>query len=272
MSDEQIEIYYNRGKEQNRLLNASGRLERARTQELLLRYLPPDPITIADIGGGAGIHALWLAGKGYRVHLRDVVEMHIDQAIEGATVQGVTLTSAKVGDARELDLDDVSVDAVLLLGPLYHLQVRSDRIKALTEAHRILKPGGLLMVATISKYASLLDGIIRGFSADPHYMDLVESAIEDGRHGNTQLEPRYFTTAFFHHPDEIQAEIEEAHFDFKHTLPIEGPAAFIRDFDAVWDDETQRERLLAITRKIEHDPYILGTSSHSMSIAYKADG
>lgn len=269
MSDEQIEIYYNRGKEQNRLLNASGQLERVRTQELLMRYLPDPPAQVADIGGGTGIHALWLAEKGYQVHLRDIVPLHIEQALKDSQSQKIKLISAKVGDARDVDLDDASMDVVLLLGPMYHLQERSDRIQALEEAHRLLKSGGLLMVATISKYASLLDGIIRGFSADPHYMDLVESAIEDGRHGHEQLEPQYFTTAFFHHPDEIQAEIEEANFDFKQTLPIEGPAAFIRDFDAVWDDEVQRERLLKITRKIEHDPYILGTSSHSMSIAYK---
>ncbi|PJF20636.1 MAG: hypothetical protein CUN56_15175, partial [Phototrophicales bacterium] len=85
MSDEQIEIYYNRGKEQNRLFNASGKLERIRTQELLLRYLPDPPAEIADIGGGTGIYSRWLAEKGYPVHLRDIVPLHIEVEKCGAT-------------------------------------------------------------------------------------------------------------------------------------------------------------------------------------------
>src|SRR5262245_42186742 len=127
--------YYNQGREQNRLLSHSGQLEFARTQELIGRYLPKPPATIYDIGGGAGIYALPLARAGYSVHLVDAMPLHIEQAGEGAKSQpDYPLAGATVGDARHLDFPDASADAVLFLGPLYHLTEAADRVTALREA------------------------------------------------------------------------------------------------------------------------------------------
>lgn len=72
--------YYGRGKERDRLEAGYGQLERERTREILSRVLPRPPAAIADIGGGAGVHALWLASSGYSVHLRDPVPLHVEQA------------------------------------------------------------------------------------------------------------------------------------------------------------------------------------------------
>ena len=132
-----IEWYYGLGLERERLAAGPGALEFARTQVLLERYLPAPPAAIADIGGGPGRYAVWLAGRGYRVHLIDPVRLHIEQA--QAALNGpprVTLASAEVGDARLVRLSDESVDAVLLLGPLYHLPEHDDRLRALAEATR----------------------------------------------------------------------------------------------------------------------------------------
>ena len=82
MGDEKREIaaFYARGLERDRLSAGQGALELLRTQQLLERYLPPPPAVLADIGGGPGRYALWLAGRGYRVHLVDPLPLHIEQA------------------------------------------------------------------------------------------------------------------------------------------------------------------------------------------------
>jgi SAM-dependent methyltransferase len=66
-----------------------------------------------------------------------------------------------VSDARDLDLGDASVDAVLLLGPLYHLRRRADRVRALSEARRVVRPGGPVFAAAISRWAPRIGGELR---------------------------------------------------------------------------------------------------------------
>ena len=136
--------YYDRGTEEGRLAD-SGRLEFLRTRELLARFLPAPPVTVLDVGGAAGAYALPLAAEGYEVHLVDPVALHVEQALAASAAQpDAPLASAVVGDARALPFDDESADVVLLLGPLYHLTEAADRTRALREARRALRPGGLL--------------------------------------------------------------------------------------------------------------------------------
>src|SRR5208283_972831 len=96
-----------------------GDLEFTRTTEIVLRRLPAAPAVIADIGGGPGRYALWLASLGYQVEHRDLMPLHVSQL--QADAAGVPGIRAAIADARELDLPDASADAVLLFGPLYHL-------------------------------------------------------------------------------------------------------------------------------------------------------
>src|SRR4029453_16105317 len=137
----EIPAHYAGGSERQRL--GPWSLERVRTWELLGRYLPPPPAVVLDIGGAAGIYALPLAAAGYQVHLVDPLAMHVQQARRASAEQpAAPLASAAVGDARQLDRPDASTDAALLLGPLYHLTDRADRIRALAEARRVRAPGG----------------------------------------------------------------------------------------------------------------------------------
>src|SRR5204862_1547957 len=139
------------GHEQHRFSSPGGQLEFTRTRELLQRYLPPPPAVILDVGGGPGTYALWLAGLGYEVHLIDILPLHVEQALRASEASSrARLAGAVVGDARHLDVPDGSADAVLLLGPLYHLIERSDRLAALREAHRVLRAGGVIFAAAIS--------------------------------------------------------------------------------------------------------------------------
>lgn len=144
MDDALQRFYAQEYDESGRLLRTEhGRLEAARTRELLTAALPPPPARILDVGGGPGLHAQWIADRGHHVSLVDIVETHVQAARESGL-------DATIGDARRLDQPDTSVDAVLLLGPLYHLD-DVGRAAALTEAHRVLRPGGLLAAAAISR-------------------------------------------------------------------------------------------------------------------------
>lgn len=153
--DPEVQAYYCRGDEQGRLTEHPS-LERVRTQVLLERFLPPPPARVLDVGGGAGVYAAWLAERGYQVHLVDPVPLHVQQAKSFGTF------TAEIGDARHLDDPDGSRDAVLLLGPLYHLTDRVDRVQALAQARRVCRRGGVVLAAAISRYASSFDGFFRG--------------------------------------------------------------------------------------------------------------
>src|SRR6187402_2149698 len=99
--NEVIAAFYARGLERDRLARGDGALEFARTTVLLDRYLPAPASDVIDVGGGPGRYALWLAERGYRVHLVDPVPLHIEQARAASASQpGRGLASAEIGDAR----------------------------------------------------------------------------------------------------------------------------------------------------------------------------
>ena len=209
----EIIAHYESVDEAQRLEKPESEIERLRTQELMLRYLPPPPAVILDVGGGAGVYAFWLADRGYRVHLVDGVPLHISQAEEAASQRGgAPIASISLGDARQLEQPESSVDGVLLLGPLYHLTERSDRILALREARRVLRPGGVLFAAGINRFASTIVALLEDFIADPQFMPIYEQDLRFGQHHNPTDDPRFFTTAFFHYPQELIDEVNEAGF------------------------------------------------------------
>jgi ubiquinone/menaquinone biosynthesis C-methylase UbiE len=257
--------YYNSGQEQDRLTGVS-RLEFVRTQELLERHLPPPPATVLDVGGGPGGYALWLAELGYEVHLLDPIELHIDQARAAAEAQVLTLASAVVGEARELPQGDASVDVVLMLGPLYHLHERDDRLRALHEARRVLRPGGLLAAAAISRFASTVDGLARGFLADPRFEAIVERVLRDGRHLNPERHEGWFTTAYFHLPGDFEAEVREGGFDLIGLLAVEGPGEYVPGLDDWLDDPARRAVLLRAIGRVEAEPTMIGASPHLLAL------
>lgn len=262
--------HYETGYEATRLDTGRSRLEHARTIELLKRHVPPPPAVVLDVGGGPGAYALWLAKEGYETHLVDAMPLHVQQAREASAAQPEhELASATVGDARDLGRPDESVDAVLLFGPLYHLTERPDRMIALSESKRVLRPGGLLLAIAISRFASVLDGVIKGYLDDPQFRQIVRRDLEDGQHRNPTNHPDYFTTSFFHHPDELKEEIVEAGFQHQTTLAVEGPGWLLQKFDEVWFDKEKKEQLLDATRSVEEEPALLSVSAHMMAVARK---
>lgn len=265
--DEAFAAHYELGIERGRLLSdGEPRLELARTLELLDRFLPAPPADLLDVGGGPGVYASILAGKGYRVELIDVLPLHVEEAQAAAAEQPEAPFGARLGDARALDVDDDSCDAVLLLGPLYHLTERDDRLRALREARRALRPRGVLIGAAISRFASLLDGLRQGFLEDPAFAAIVERDLRDGQHRNPAPaeRPEWFTTAFFHDPDELAAEVAEAGLAGEAVLGVEGPGWLFPDR---WDEPAQREAVLGAARAVEEEPALRAASAHLLVVA-----
>jgi ubiquinone/menaquinone biosynthesis C-methylase UbiE len=263
----EIETYYLEGLELDRLSTDHGELERLRTQEILGRYLPPAPAAVFDVGGAAGVYAFPLVQHGYQVHLIDPVALHLEQARARSASLGVELSSIALGDARELNVSTGVADAVLLLGPLYHLVERSDRIQALREARRILKPGGILFAAAISRFASLIDGLSSGFFQDEQFRKIVAADLASGQHRNPSDRPAYFTTAFFHRPEDLAAELREAGFESVRVLAVEGPVWSTSYFHRAWSDAQQRSELMQFLSLVEQEPSILGASAHLLAVA-----
>ena len=263
--------HYASGYESQRLLQGASQIEFARTQELITRYALPPPAVVFDIGGGPGVYAVWLAKQGYEVHLIDATPIHIEQARQASLLQpDAPLAEIEVGDARDVKRADMSVDMVLLLGPLYHLTERKDRLAALHEVYRILKPGGILFAAAISRFASLLDGLRQGLFDDPAFAPIVERDLTDGQHRNPTNHPTYFTTAFFHHPQELEAEVRESGFLYEKTLPVEGPLWLSQYVIDNFNDQQRRAQFLALMRRVEQEPLLLGASGHLLAVARKA--
>jgi ubiquinone/menaquinone biosynthesis C-methylase UbiE len=263
----EIKRHYLKSGESERLSAGQGELERLRTLAILARELPLAPAAVYDIGGGAGVYSFPLAKQGYKLHLIDPVELHLEQARSRASASGIALASIALGDARKLDIPSASADAILLLGPLYHLTEAADRLRALREAFRILKPSGVFFAAGISRFASLIDGLKWGFFGDGEFRKIVAADLASGQHRNPVNNPAYFTTAYFHRPEELAAEVRSVGFRDAKIIAVEGPVWSATRFGEAWDDPPQREKLMEFLSLIEQEPSILGASAHLIAVA-----
>jgi SAM-dependent methyltransferase len=266
--DPDIAAHYELGLEESRLVvGGRPRLEYVRTLELLDRLLPPPPARIIDVGGGTGAYAMPLCERGYRVHLVDPMPLHVERATELARSRSLTKFTATLGDARRLDRDDDGYDAVLLLGPLYHLTDGDDRMLALREAIRVSRPGGRVIAVGISQYASIIDGLKRRSLDDPVFRAIVERDLQDGQHVNPHgvARPEFFTTAHFHHPDELEREASHAGLCDVELIAIEGPAWIVEDADDL-------ENQLYAARATESERALMGASAHILVTGTTVEG
>lgn len=239
-------------------------LEWLRSRELIARVLPAGPARVADVAGGTGPYALWLAAQGHEVSLLDLVPSHVARAQERAGEAGLAVECV-VGDARSLPWPDASFDLVLVMGALYHLQERADRLACLAGAHRVLKPDGVLVTAHISRWASLVDSYRYGFVADDRFREILAGDLATGRHENPERHPDWFTTSYLHTPAEITDELAEAGFTDVEVLAVEGFTSATGVPDALAGDRL--EVVLDHLRATEREPALLGMSSHLMALS-----
>ncbi len=261
-----IRSYYEESYDEDARL-ADGPLEWVRSKELIARVLPGRG-RVADIAGGTGRYAAWLAGLGHQVNLLDLVPSHVARARDRAAAAGVVVDCVQ-GDARALPWADETFDVVLVMGALYHLQERSDRVACLREAHRVLKPGGALAAAYVSRWASLFDGYRHGLVADPRFVEILDRDLVSGHHENPTGPPTWFTTAYFHTPGEIGPELADAGFAETTVLAVEGFTSAC-GVPAELQTPEGMSTVLRHIRLTEAEPAVLGVSSHFMSLSRKA--
>lgn len=264
--------FYENGAEVGRLERGLGRVEAERTKELLTRLLPGGGLQICDVGGGVGYYADWLAAQGHTVTLIELAPA----AVEYARSHQSAPYRAEVGDARDLSAcASESMDAVLLMGPLYHLLEREDRLLALAEAKRVLKPGGLLIAAGISKFSSAtwavsVYGAANDFLDDEVYFGMLEGEILRHRHLRPKEYPNFLAEAYFHTPEELSGECAQAGFAPASLYAVEGCVWFCPTLQEKWDLPESRERLLKLIRMTEQEPSLLGVSPHFLAACQKS--
>jgi SAM-dependent methyltransferase len=266
MTDEaDVHAYYGSGAELDRLDRALGIVEFERTKEIVDRHLPPAPAVVTDVGGGPGRYALWLAERGYEVRHRDLIPLHVERTLEAASAARLTI-DARVADARALDLADGSADAVLLLGPLYHLTARADRVRALAEASRVVRPGGVVFAAAISRWAPRLHGVLvdRIHEEVPAALELLGDVERTGV--LSPLSEGSFA-GFCHRPDELREEAEEAGLNVVDLVGVEGLSFALGDLEERLASEESRRIVLDATRAIERVPELLGLGPHVLLTA-----
>jgi SAM-dependent methyltransferase len=159
---------------------------------------------------------------------------------------------------------------VVLLGPLYHLPEREQRLRVLREAHRVLRPRGALFATAISRFVSLHEAMFDGFLADPAFHEILKRDLERGEHVNPSKNPDWFTNGYFHRPDELRDELDEAGFETCALVGVEGAAKFMPDLEEWLADPPRRKTLLNLLRQVEAEPSMLGVSSHLHAVATRA--
>ena len=256
--DAHVQTHYESYDEEQRLFKpGAGELTRLRSWDLFARHLPAGA-TVADVGGGPGTHSVHLRAAGHEVTLIDPVPRHV----EAARAKGVP---ARAGDARELPLADESVDAVLLMGPLYHLIDRADRLRALAEARRVLRPGGVLLAEIITRHSWVMDATLRRL-ATPEVWAEFESIERIGTAADPAERAPGGFWAYFHRPEELRDELAAAGFAGSTLAAVEGFAHLLPDLA-----ERMREpgAVLHAVRLTENDPSMLGASMHVIGVATK---
>ncbi|MEV6348714.1 methyltransferase domain-containing protein [Actinoplanes sp. NPDC051851] len=256
-SGEIVGFYTERYDEAGRLeRRPQSRLERIRTLELL-RELLGEKGSVLDVGGGPGAYARELIADGHRVRLIDLVPAHVAQARAGEPP-----IDAVVGDARKLPEPDGTWDATLLLGPLYHLHDRDDRVRALREAIRVTRPGGRIAAAAISRFAGPVDLTATG-RWDPndggrmreHFRELIDDGRNDASIG--------FTEAYFHRVGELIGECREAGLREIVVHGVEGPAWAAAEAAAKGPDADRVfAAALELARLYSSEPDVIAASSH----------
>lgn len=266
---DEVYEFYNNGAEIGRLERGLGIVEFYRTKEIIERYLDGSMV-IYDVGGGIGKYSEWLASLGHKVSLIELAPAAVDYAKEHMTVPYEAMT----GDARKIDKPDNSADMVILMGPLYHLQNREDRMLTLSEAKRVLKDCGILIAAGISKFSSATWALsVYGngvdFIDDEIYMNMIRREMKNGEHIRPKEYPYVISNAYFHTIDGLRDEITEAGFKVKESSAVEGCSWITPDIAEKWKDAGRRDRLLEIIRITEHEETMMGISPHFIVIASK---
>lgn len=157
----EVKRYYdeNVNEEWNRLEDPYTRIELFSTLYIIKKYFPKEG-NVLDIGSGPGKYSIELLKRGYKVSLMDLSDKAISLAKYNIESSGLSAEKYICGDATYLNGEkDESYDAILLMGPMYHIHSKEQRRKILNECRRILKPKGVILITYINSWGVLKAGI-----------------------------------------------------------------------------------------------------------------
>lgn len=274
--DNAVLAYYEEGREYNRLRTGIGLIEFERTKEILLENLPTPPAVIYDIGGAYGEYSWWLTSLGYEVHLFDLSETNIKMS-KGLTKEYpyCSLAASEVCDARKVPRADNSADAVLLMGPLYHITDYEERIRAIKESFRLLKKGGVLFSAALTPYSVLLYNITvyspndgETYLEGPDFLAMIERELKDGCHINPNKEVYAgLGSAHLHTAKALKIELTAGGFTDTVVHGVMGSAWLANNIDELWKNEKSRNALMNTVRLLDTHEEIIGLSCHLLAVS-----
>ena len=274
--------YYESGFERNRLTTGIGLIEFERTKEILLENLPKAPAVIYDIGGAYGEYSWWLASLGYEVHLFDLFPKNLELSKElGKEYPNANLASAEVCDALSVPRESKSADAVLLMGPLYHLTDYNERISAINESRRLKKDNGVLFTAGLTPYSVLLYNITvyepfgenpNKTLEDPNFIKMVEGEVKDGNHINPDNTIYSgIGSVYLHTAKALREELLAGGFKGSVVHGVMGGAWLAKDIEKLWENEASRNALMNTVRLLSTCEEIIGLSGHLLAVSVKTE-
>lgn len=265
-----INAYYQSFDEDNRLAaSASGRLEFEMTMKILLRHLPKNA-SILDLGGASGAYSFPLANLGHHMYLADLSEKHIRQAKEKLrSTPNENMVSCDVVNALDLHIyPDESFDAVLLMGPLYHLLEEGERETCVREVHRVLKKGGLVFAAFIP-YLSGSIAIVDRYCFAPEQVNAenLNHVFQTGQFNNNAsvgFQEGYYPTV-----SEIEALFSNNGYQKIAVSSVRSFAYGREETIAQLPDAAMRETILQLAMSVCDQPEIVATCGHALYIGEK---
>jgi len=237
------------------------------TKRMLDRWIP-DGSRIAEVGVGVGHYSEHLASRGCRIHLIDIAQRLLDAAVERLQLSGLGAQIAGVHrlSATELTtLDAGQSEAVLLLGPLYHLRQPSDRERAIAESARLLKTGGLLYAAGINRLPYLRDLLREQPGTVVERRDFHRQFLQDGN-----LDPDHAPPLGFAHLTTGQ-EFRELFAGRFERLILMGVESFTSAWQPVLHTlpADQRQAWLDLVEQTGVTPEGLGQADHFLFVGRK---
>ena len=248
-----IEKHYNKHPEDLRLLRRHGMVEFATTMHHLHRFLRPG-FRLLDIGAGTGRYSSALMAEGYDVKAVELVKRNIDVFLKREPSADVVQ-----GDARDMPfILTASADVTLLLGPLYHLIGDEEKLKALAEAKRVTKPGGLIFVAYLMNEYSILSYC---FDEDRIGGLMERGAVNENYHIQADADELYDYVRL----DDIDRLDREAGLKRVTIFSPDGPSDYMRTRLNQMSDETFA-RFIDYQIQVSERPDLMGAGSHVVDV------
>ena len=256
-----IEEFYNAINEDGRLTSKHGSVEYLTTMKYIRESVEgiSDP-AILEVGAGTGRYSVTLAKEGYRVTAVELVAHNLD--ILKSKLDGTERITPILGNALDLSfLSDGAFDLTMLLGPMYHLYTKEDKLRALREAVRVTKPGGRILVAYCMNEATVIQYVF-GMNKLREVMDGMLLTPE----WHCKSEPKeVFELSRTEDIAELDAEIPVKRLKLVAT---DGASNYKREFIDEMDDETFDKWMEFHFATCERQD-LVGASNHTLDILEK---